>query len=273
MVDCIYYYLLGSQRKLGGNGVKAILLIMIVLLSTTGLFLNSCITITPDTPIPEADQDSTQTPASSPESSPPPEPGQSSVLSPCPSGVSPSKVEYYNPREQGWQWKPSITISAEANDPRIEQVREGVRYWNQHFADMGTPFRLVNVIHTTDLVPDDYLVAFSKSIGDKSPRPELPDSVKEISGDIIIALSDANFISFTQSLQNHPCIIGIRNCEHPPLSLTNVSLNVITHEMGHSIGLGHNNDPTKLMCGRPADSSPEDYHCDHEQIFQITVIF
>jgi predicted Zn-dependent protease len=35
-----------------------------------------------------------------------------------------------------------------------------------------------------------------------------------------------------------------------PLTLPNVARNVIAHELGHAIGLSHNDDPNYLMCGR-----------------------
>ena len=34
--------------------------------------------------------------------------------------------------------------------------------------------------------------------------------------------------------------------------------NILAHEMGHANGLGHNDDPTKLMCGRPAPCRPDE---------------
>jgi hypothetical protein len=40
------------------------------------------------------------------------------------------------------------------------------------------------------------------------------------------------------------------------MSLPNVPRNVIAHELGHAIGLGHNSDPAMLMCGRPASCRP-----------------
>jgi len=40
------------------------------------------------------------------------------------------------------------------------------------------------------------------------------------------------------------------------MNLPNVARNVIARELGHAIGLGHNSDPTMLMCGRPAPCRP-----------------
>lgn len=45
--------------------------------------------------------------------------------------------------------------------------------------------------------------------------------------------------------------------QYVPLTLANVARNVIAHELGHAIGLGHNNDAAKLMCGRPAPCRPD----------------
>jgi hypothetical protein len=48
----------------------------------------------------------------------------------------------------------------------------------------------------------------------------------------------------------------IRNTNTPPTSLPNVMRNVLAHELGHAIGLGHNSNPALLMCGRPAPCRP-----------------
>jgi hypothetical protein len=181
---------------------------------------------------------------------------------------------YYRGPLRGWAYKPSVTISAKAGDYRIEEAKKAIKYWNQHFSDMGLRFRLGPVYQTTKIVPTNYLTKCMESVGNGSDRPQTPAVVESMAGDIIISLSNANIISFSSKPGSDPCLIGIRRCDSPPLSLPNVSLNIIAHELGHVIGLGHNNDPTTLMCGRAPDGTancgPESYECDVDKIFKIT---
>ena len=50
---------------------------------------------------------------------------------------------------------------------------------------------------------------------------------------------------------------------------TNVGRNVIAHELGHAIGLGHNDDPANLMCGRPASCRPDAFRSNVERYFPL----
>ena len=54
------------------------------------------------------------------------------------------------------------------------------------------------------------------------------------------------------------------------MTLPNVARNVITHEIGHSLGLGHNSDPATLMCGRPAPCRPTVFQSAQPRIFPLT---
>ena len=106
----------------------------------------------------------------------------------------------------------------------------------------------------------------------RASRPE-PVPVREpfasFPGDLLIVLSDAEFVSFTSRIGDR-MLVAIKNGAHPPLSLPNVLPNVIAHELGHAIGLEHNSDPTTLMCGRPAACRPAAFLSDTARMFPLT---
>jgi hypothetical protein len=56
----------------------------------------------------------------------------------------------------------------------------------------------------------------------------------------------------------------------PPRSLPNVLHNLVAHEMGHALGLRHNDDPTMLMCGRPAPCRPGEWVSPTKRFFPLT---
>ena len=64
--------------------------------------------------------------------------------------------------------------------------------------------------------------------------------------------------------------VAIRGLEFPPLNLPNVAPNLVAHELGHAIGLGHNADPKFLMCGRPAPCRPGEFQSPEPRMFPIT---
>jgi len=48
------------------------------------------------------------------------------------------------------------------------------------------------------------------------------------------------------------------------LSTIGICSNVIAHKLGHAIKLGHNDDPSNLMCGRPAPCRADAFRSDVE---------
>jgi hypothetical protein len=169
---------------------------------------------------------------------------------------------------QAWTKIPTVVVSGKEGDPRTQLVIDAVDFWNQQLSEIGSAFRLGAVTFTNEIYPDEELESRSNAV--LNGQAFEPPSLMKIHGDLIVALSDWEIVSFAgPALRDGRRLVGIRGYQHSPLTVPNVARNVIAHELGHAIGLGHNNDPAYLMCGRPASCRPDAFRSGIQRYFPL----
>jgi hypothetical protein len=164
----------------------------------------------------------------------------------------------------GQTW--SITVLGAADDVRLPAVAEALEFWNEQLASVHAGLRLGPIARRDQQIPDDVLRRLAEP-----PYTAWASGINAIDGDVIVAFSGADLISHgAPPRRDRKGIVVMRRPDIPPLSLPNVTRNVMAHEFGHVLGLPHNADPAMLMCGRPADCRPALFSSPTKVFFPLT---
>jgi matrixin len=148
-----------------------------------------------------------------------------------------------------WEEIPTIVILSAEDDFRIRGVREAVDFWNAEFAQLGSPFRFGAIVRSFRSISAGDLVALKA----RRLSPVLVNSMMEANGDVIVALSDdADFNPFAfPSPTVRKVLVAIPSLRKYPFWPA-AARSIAAHELGHAVGLDHNDDATSLMCGGTA---------------------
>jgi hypothetical protein len=192
------------------------------------------------------------------------------LLPGCSQAAAPATLFPY--RARGWNKIPSIIVLGQEKDSRNQLVADAVDFWNQQLTEIGSGFRLGAVKFVSEILSGTELTALSQAmLNAQRALVSPPSGFMQIEGDLIIALSDGAFVSFAMAFQKtDKRLIAIRSFHAVPFRFTNVGRNLMAHELGHAIGLGHNDDRSKLMCGRPAPCRPDAFRSDAKRFFSLT---
>jgi hypothetical protein len=144
---------------------------------------------------------------------------------------------------------------SDVHDARLPAVRNAVEYWNVTLSGLGSSFRLGSIAHVPELVPYEHVLLYARrghefeiALGNLGAgTSEFPKRIRKISDDIIVVLTTNKGHSFATYDPPSGKVLAVIGGSH--FNVWKDIVNVVAHELGHVVGLGHNSEAGGLMCG------------------------
>ena len=167
-----------------------------------------------------------------------------------------------------------VILSHDTNDVRLPMTLEAIAFWNDTFEELGLDLEVIDQViirSPVERILENYARSISQRAGRLRPGPSEPVAPVEITdfdSNVVLLLSRQDLMSFAWPLPRRPGhFIAIEEDRHAMAQNPNIARNIIAHEIGHTLGLSHNNDPTSLMCG-PCRTN--ELSIDHPEYMHLT---
>ena len=152
-----------------------------------------------------------------------------------------------------------VVVMPTENDDRWPATREAINFWNQILADLELETRIeppeVMINPSLQRPLENYARQVSQRWG-RLPvgvvEPDSPEELRALNADIVVLLSRQTIMSFAWPLPRITptrYLVVIRSVRSSERGDAMVSQHVVAHELGHALGLLHNERAHTLMCG------------------------
>ena len=149
-----------------------------------------------------------------------------------------------------------VIIAYDTNDVRLPMALDAVEFWNEVMTDLGLNVQLVEDVRIASPITRA-LENYARSISQRAGRlrggpgePDAPAEITDLGVEAVVLLSRQDLMSFAWPVPRRPGhFVAIEEDRTAMAVNPNIARNIIAHEIGHTLGLRHNRDPTTLMCG------------------------
>ena len=151
-----------------------------------------------------------------------------------------------------------VILVPSPDDDRLQPAKDAVAFWNETLADLGSETRLVEPVVVFGMLRpvENYARLIAQRVGrlpvPEDLEPEVPSELSNLGADIVLLLSGQDIMSYAWALPHTESgrhLVVIRKVRGLDRGDPMVSRHVVAHELGHTLGLLHNEEAHTLMCG------------------------